>query len=41
VIAPIELYLAGRATFEARGVAIPVEELAIETCRSWLQAHMR
>ena len=41
VTAPIELYLAGRATFEARGVSIPVQELAIEACRSWLQANMR
>lgn len=41
ITAPIEIYLAGRATFEARGVVIPVEELAIEACRSWLRAHMR
>jgi S-adenosylmethionine synthetase len=41
VLTPIELFLAGRATFEARGVSIPVEELAIESCRSWLQTHMR
>jgi S-adenosylmethionine synthetase len=41
VLEPIELYLAGRATFEARGVSVPVEELAIESCRSWLRAHMR
>ena len=41
VIAPITLYLAGRATFEARGRIVPVEAIAIEACRSWLQTHMR
>jgi S-adenosylmethionine synthetase len=37
---PIELYLAGRATREYRGVSIPVDQLAIGACRSWLSAHM-
>jgi S-adenosylmethionine synthetase len=41
VTAPIELYLAGRATFEAQGVTIPVHELAVESCRAWLRAHLR
>ena len=39
-IPPIELYLAGRATAEYRGVAIPVEELAVTCCRAWLAAHL-
>jgi S-adenosylmethionine synthetase len=30
VIAPIELYLAGRATAEFRGVEVPVTQLAVE-----------
>ena len=37
---PIELYLAGRATREYGGVKIPVEELAVGACRSWISAHM-
>lgn len=41
VLEPIELYLAGRATFEVRGVVVPVEQLAIESCRAWLRANMR
>jgi S-adenosylmethionine synthetase len=41
VTTPIEIYLAGRATFEARGVSIPVEELAVESCRAWLRANLR
>ncbi len=40
VVEPIELYLAGRATREYRGVQIPVDQLAIDACRSWLSAHM-
>lgn len=41
VTKPIDLYLAGRATFEARGVKVPVETLAVESCRSWLHANLR
>lgn len=40
VLAPIELYLAGRATREFRGVHVPIEELAIEGSRRWLKAHL-
>lgn len=41
VIEPIDLYLAGRATSQVGSTRIPVEELAIESCRSWLRAHLR
>lgn len=37
---PIELYVAGRATREYRGVTIPVDQLTIGACRSWLAANM-
>lgn len=37
---PIELYLAGRATREFGGARIPVDELAVNACRSWLCAHL-
>jgi S-adenosylmethionine synthetase len=37
---PMELYIAGRATREYRGVHIPVDQLAVDACRSWLSAHM-
>ncbi|WP_018936280.1 methionine adenosyltransferase [Thioalkalivibrio sp. ALJ24] len=37
---PIELYIAGRATREYRGVTVAVDELAVEACRAWLAAHM-
>jgi S-adenosylmethionine synthetase len=38
---PIEIYLAGRATRDAGGVSVPVDELAIEACRSWLRKHLK
>ncbi len=41
VLEPIEIYLAGRASDEHRGVRIPVHEIAVEACRSWLRAHLR
>lgn len=33
VIEPIEIFMAGRATREVKGVRVPVEELVIETSR--------
>ncbi len=40
VLAPIELYIAGRATRAARNIAVPVDELAVETSRAWLRANV-
>lgn len=40
VLAPIEIYVAGRATREARGVTVPVDTLAIESSRAWLRANL-
>lgn len=39
--APIEIYLAGRATSEVKGVQVPVTELAVESCQQWLRSHLR
>lgn len=41
VLEPIEIYLAGRATRSFRGVAIPVDEMAVELSRQWLAANLR
>ncbi len=41
VTVPIEIYLAGRATSEAHGVSVPVQELAMESCRHWLRTNLR
>jgi S-adenosylmethionine synthetase len=40
VIEPIEITLGGRATRRLDGVIIPVEELAFETARKWLEANV-
>ncbi|MBL8898138.1 MAG: S-adenosylmethionine synthase, partial [Planctomycetes bacterium] len=37
---PIEIYLAGRATCEHRGVRVPVNELAVACCEAWMKRHL-
>jgi S-adenosylmethionine synthetase len=37
VLAPMEIFLAGRATQSFQGVEVPVEELAVESSRSWFR----
>ncbi len=41
VLAPMEIFLAGRATAEFRGVRVPIEALALETSQHWLKGHLR
>jgi len=40
VLAPIEIYLAGRAISEVGNVALPISEIAIEGSRAWLHANL-
>lgn len=40
VISPIEIYLAGRATRSVKGTELPIEELAVDACRDWLQQRL-
>lgn len=40
ITAPIELFLAGRATCDYKGISVPVEELVRESCYQWLQSHL-
>ena len=40
IIAPIEIFLAGRAIREYRGVAVPIDELVIDGSRQWLCDHL-
>jgi len=40
VLAPVELYLAGRASNEHQGERIPIAEVAVEACRAWLRANL-
>lgn len=41
VLAPIEIFLSGRATQDYEGVKIPVADLANETSRAWIGRHLR
>lgn len=40
VIAPIQIYLAGRATADVGGETIPIREIAIEGSRAWLKTNL-
>ncbi len=40
IIEPMEIFLAGRATCEYKGIRVPLNELIIETSRAWLKVHM-
>jgi len=40
VTEPIEIFLAGRATLEFKGVRVPVAEIAERTCRAWLAENL-
>jgi S-adenosylmethionine synthetase len=40
IIAPMEIFLAGRATSEYRGIKVPVDELVEESCRNWLRTNL-
>jgi S-adenosylmethionine synthetase len=41
ILSPIEIYLAGRATGDFRGVDVPVMDLAVEGSRAWLARNLR
>ncbi|MCW9055290.1 MAG: methionine adenosyltransferase [Gammaproteobacteria bacterium] len=38
IIEPMEIFLAGRATCEYRGIKVPLEELVMESCNNWLNS---
>ena len=40
IVAPINIYLAGRATAEVRGETIPIREIAIDGSRAWLKSNL-
>ena len=41
VVKPISLIFAGRATTDVKGKKIPVEEIAVETAKKWIQENIR
>ena len=40
VLAPIEIFVAGRATCEYRGQRLPIEQLVVNSCTDWLRANL-
>ena len=40
IIAPIDIYLAGRAVSEVGGEAVPIEEMAVDGSYEWLDANL-
>jgi S-adenosylmethionine synthetase len=40
VVEPMEVFLAGRATMDYRGVPAPVRDIAHEACERWLADHL-
>jgi S-adenosylmethionine synthetase len=40
VLAPIQIYLGGRAVSEISGDLVPIEEIALESARTWLKANL-
>ena len=39
ILAPMEIFLAGRATCEYKGIRVPVEELIHESASNWLESN--
>jgi S-adenosylmethionine synthetase len=39
ITAPMEIFLAGRATSEYQGIKVPIEELVEQSCNNWLQSN--
>src|SRR3970040_1015681 len=40
IVAPIELFLAGRVTLDYQGVHVPIDHIAHEVCERWLADHL-
>jgi S-adenosylmethionine synthetase len=38
--APIEIFLAGRATSEYKGISVPIEEIVEQSCTNWLNSNL-
>ncbi len=40
IILPMEIFLAGRATSEYKGVSVPIEEMVEQSCTRWLKSNI-
>jgi len=39
ILSPMEIFLAGRATSDYKGVKVPIDELVTQSCTDWLQSN--
>ena len=39
IISPMEIFLAGRATNEYKGISVPIEDLVEQSCTGWLKSN--
>lgn len=39
ILAPMEIFFAGRATCEYKGIKVPLDDLIHESCSNWLRSH--
>jgi len=39
IILPMEIFLAGRATNEYKGISVPIDDLVEQSCTRWLKAN--
>ena len=39
ILDPMEIFFAGRATCEYKGIGVPLEDLIQESCSNWLRSH--
>jgi len=40
ILAPMEIFFAGRATCQYKEIKVPLEDLVQESCSNWLRSHM-
>ncbi len=40
IISPMEIFLAGRATDEYKGIRVPIEDLVEQSCTNWLRSNL-
>ncbi|MDA8091861.1 MAG: methionine adenosyltransferase [Nitrospiraceae bacterium] len=41
IIKPMRFFIGDRATFKAKGIKVPVAEIAVEAAKKWMGEHMR
>ncbi len=39
IVAPMEIFLAGRATLSYKGMIVPIDDLVVQSCTDWLKSN--